>query len=387
MNFDDDCLNFDFNNNDNKEMVHNVHVSMIDQLLCDLNFGREPLTTKDESKGKMVNNIQENKMTQNAQTTPKSSEQETLKKIPVENNDEMKAQNISTDILTYQVSPISSSSDPSYVEPANETNPTTTTRTTMNGAQTTVNGTQPTVAPHTYVTNKTQMAGSSRIKLVNGTQPSVAPRTHIMNETQTGVIFPTMEITRQKHKPTRRKIYSFVELLIYQFSPITKELYNDVNGRFSHYVMDYDLLKDNPQMVNNQPRRPGVLRGTIYQHRNGWNGQSLDARDRSIDYKNEKVVTSPIGKHFESPLELSFLKECVIAQNRWTALMYERGLRTSCVKEIKDCKSVKWINAHMNITDKHSESCLALHVVNDQKNKIYRGKNVRFEEKDEHHDF
>src|SRR5204862_297369 len=104
-------------------------------------------------------------------------------------------------------------------------------------------------------------------------------------ETQTDIISPAMEMRRQKPvgKPRRRKIYSFVELLIYQFSPITKELYNDVNKRFSHYVVDYDLLNDNPQTADNQPRRPGVLRGTIHQQRSGWNrwnGQGLDAWDR-----------------------------------------------------------------------------------------------------------
>jgi len=261
-------------------------------------------------------------------------------------------------------------SDPSYAKPAN--------------------GTQPL---HSYATNTTQSAGPSRVKPVNGMHPTVVPRTHNMKETQTDIISPTMEMKRQKPvgKPRRRNIYSFVELLIYQFSPITKELHNDVNGRFSHYVIDYDLLNDNPQTANNQPRYPGVLRGTIHQQRSGWNGwnrwndQGLDVRDHSMDCKNREVTTR---KHFESPSELSFLKECVIAQNRWTALLHERELRISCIKEVKDCKGMKWINAHMSLTDKHSENCLAHHVINDQKNKAkYHGKNIRFEEKDEHYEF
>jgi hypothetical protein len=200
-----------------------------------------------------------------------------------------------------------------------------------------------------------------------------------MKETQSDIIFPAMEMTRQKqiNKPKRRKIYSFVELLIYQFSPVTEELHNDVKGRFSHYAVDYDLLRDNPQVANNQ-LRPGVLRGTIYQQRNEWNGQSLDARERSMGYRNDRAATSLFRKHFESPSELSFLKECVVAQNRWTALLHERELRTSCVRGVKDCKDMKWINAHMNLTDKHSESCLAFRMINDQKNK---GKDAHFGEK------
>jgi hypothetical protein len=346
MNFDDDWCNPNDNNFDNdpiREVVQNVHVSMIDQLLCDFNFGRDH---KNETKSE---NVQENKMIQNEQVTSKPLEQETPKK---EMDDKMMSQNKSNDF--FKVPPVSSlmnsmkETPPSYSEPTNGTRP-----------------------PHVNVMNAKQTADPSHVT-VNGMYPTVVLCTPNMKETQAEIISSAMEMKRQMlvGKPRKKRIYSFFELLIYQFSPITKELYPDVNGRFSHYVLDYDLLNDNTQTVNGQPRRPGVLRSTIYQQRNGWN-----TRDRA--------VTSPTRKHFESPLELSFLKECVIAQNRWTALLKERELRTSCIKEYKDCKSMKWINSHMSFTDKHSENCLVHHVINDQKNEArYYGKNTRSEEKD-----
>ncbi|CAG8515924.1 16426_t:CDS:2 [Rhizophagus irregularis] len=311
MNFDDDWL---ISNDDNfdsdpiRKAVQDVNVSMIDQLLCDLNFGRD---YKNETKNSNVNNVQE-------KVPPVSSPANSMKETP----------------LSY----------PSYAEPTNGTRP-----------------------PHTNFMNAKQTADPSHVKAVNGKYPTVMLCTHNMKETREEIISSAMQMKRQSlvGKPRNKRIYSFFELMIYQFSPITKELHANVNKRFSSYAYDYDLLKDNPQ-ANGQPRRPGVLRGTTYtayQQRNGRNQTS----------------TSPTRKHFESPLELSFLKECVIAQNRWTALLKERELRTSCIKEFKDCKSMKWINAHMNFTDKHSESCLVHHVKNEAR---YYGKNIRSEEKD-----
>ncbi|RIA88219.1 hypothetical protein C1645_775542 [Glomus cerebriforme] len=343
MNFDDNWSDFDNNNDPIREVAHNAqqHVSMIDQLLCDLNFGRD----KDESKVIKSNNVQENKMTQNEQTTSKPPEQETPKKKV---DDKMRTNN---DVFMFQVPPVSSlvstkmPSDPSYFKPTN--------------------GTKPAVTSYTCVTNTTQ-TGPSHVKPVNEMQPTVIPRTRITKKTQTDITFPVeTAVQKQNCKPRRRKIYSFVELLIYQFSPITKELHNDVGGRFSQYVVDYDLLNENPQVSNNQPRYPGVLRGSIQQQRNGWNNKGFDSRDRSMNCK-DRFVTSQSRRHFESPLELSFLKECVIAQNRWTALLREKELRTSYMKEVKDCKDMKWINLHMNLTDKHSESCLVHKVINGQ---------------------
>ncbi|CAB4481617.1 hypothetical protein RhiirA5_356136 [Rhizophagus irregularis] len=348
MNFDDDWL---ISNDDNfdsdpiRKAVQDVNVSMIDQLLCDLNFGRD---YKNETKNSNVNNVQESKMIQNEQITSKSLEQETPKK----KMDNKTINNKSNDVFK-EVPPVSSPANsmketplsyPSYAEPTNGTRP-----------------------PHTNFMNAKQTADPSHVKAVNGKYPTVMLCTHNMKETREEIISSAMQMKRQSlvGKPRNKRIYSFFELMIYQFSPITKELHANVNKRFSSYAYDYDLLKDNPQ-ANGQPRRPGVLRGTTYtayQQRNGRNQTS----------------TSPTRKHFESPLELSFLKECVIAQNRWTALLKERELRTSCIKEFKDCKSMKWINAHMNFTDKHSESCLVHHVKNEAR---YYGKNIRSEEKD-----
>ncbi|GES76825.1 hypothetical protein GLOIN_2v1037402 [Rhizophagus clarus] len=324
MNFDDDWINFDNNNYDNdpiREVVQDVNVPVIDQLLCDLNFGKD-YKNENETKNENVNNVQGNKMIRNEQVTSKHLEQEAPKK---EINDKMTTQNKSNDIFNSMKG--TPPSYPFYAEP--------------------INGTRP---PQTNVMIAKQTVDFSRVKPVNGMHPAVVPCAHNMKETQTDMISSAMEMKRLVDKPRKKRMYSFIELLIYQFSPIAKELHTDINGRFSHYALDYDLINDNSQTENGQPRRPGVLRSTLYQQRNGWN--------RWND------------------------QECVIAQNRWTALLQERELRTNCIKEFQDCKSISWINAHMNFTDKHSENCLVHHVIKDQKNEErYYEKNIRSEEK------
>src|SRR5436309_770422 len=167
MNFDDDCLNFDFNNN---HVNNTQHVSVVDQLLCDINFGKDPLTTKDELKD---DNALDNKTTQNEQTAMLSKQETSNKEILSKDNDKTRTQNRPTDAFT-QTSPISL---PSYADPADGIQPTATARTcAMHETQTSVNGTQ------------------------------VAPHLHTMKDTQSDIIIPIMGMTRQKPigKPKRR---------------------------------------------------------------------------------------------------------------------------------------------------------------------------------------
>lgn len=285
MNFDGDWLSSDDNNDPIREVVQDVQVSIIDQLLCDLNFGRD---YKDEMKSENVNDVQENKMIQNKQVTSKPLEQETPKK-------EMDYMTQNKPNRVSKVPPVSSFVNstketppfyPSYADP--------------------INGTRPL---HTSFMNAEQTSDPSRVKTVNGMRPTVVPCTHNMKEPREDII-STMEMKRQSpvDKPRKRRIYSFLELLIYQFSPVTEELYNSVGKRFSVSALDYDLLNDHHKMVKGQSRRPGTHRDTAYGR---W----------------DRIITS--SRHFESPSELSFLKECVVAQNRWTALLKDRELRTS----------------------------------------------------------
>ncbi|CAG8670934.1 14313_t:CDS:2 [Funneliformis mosseae] len=344
MNFDEDYLNFDFNNYATREVDCNVqHISTIDQLLCDLDFGRDILFAK-------ANYVPEDEITQNKQITSKLSEQLTHHEIPVKDNNKMRSPYKPTDVPSVS----------SLMKEVQLSEPSLTT-----------NGTLPKDAIRTYISKETQTISSSRVDEV------ATKLTYTTKGTQTDIFVPATETIYQK--PKKRIIYSFVELLIYQFSPLTKELHDVVGRRFNRAVIDYDLLQNSSQSRNNQPRYPGVQRGTIIPPKRYGRYGALDPR-----YENDRFAASPIRKHFESPSELSFLKECVSAHNRWIALLREKELRLSCLKEFKECKSMKWINAHMSLTNEHSENCLTHKMGIDQQIKANSHEKDHFEEEDGH---
>ncbi|CAG8633397.1 16255_t:CDS:2 [Funneliformis caledonium] len=312
MNFDEDYLNFDFNNYATREVDCNVqHISTIDQLLCDLDFGRDILFAK-------ANNVPEDEITQNKQITSKLPEQLTHHEIPVKDNNKMRSPYKPTDVPSVS----------SLMKEVQLSEPSLTT-----------NGTLPKDAIRTFISKETQTVSSSRV-----------------DEVATKLTYTT--------KGTQTDIF---------------ELHDVVGRRFNRAVIDYDLLQNSSQSRNNQPRYPGVQRGTIIPPKRYGRYGALDPR-----YENDRFAASPIRKHFESPSELSFLKECVSAHNRWIALLREKELRLSCLKEFKECKSMKWINAHMSLTNEHSENCLTHKMGIDQQIKANSHEKDRFEEEDGH---
>ncbi|KAF0487331.1 hypothetical protein F8M41_022573 [Gigaspora margarita] len=128
-------------------------------------------------------------------------------------------------------------------------------------------------------------------------------------------------------KPRNKKIYSFMELILYKYSPLTKE---------------FNVLLDNKLSVENESNRVSG------RHRNS------DHNGR-IYGENNLYVAPAIRKNFEPAPDISFINELIVAQNRWIALVLAKKLRKEkCFRR----KCTNMASSHMQAKDTTEENCV-----------------------------
>ncbi|CAG8491243.1 1331_t:CDS:2 [Racocetra fulgida] len=132
-------------------------------------------------------------------------------------------------------------------------------------------------------------------------------------------------------KPRKRKVYTFTELILYKYSPLTKETRCD----FSPEATECNVLLDNKHNTENESNRlPGRRRNSDH------NGR--------IYGENNLYMAPAIRKIYELPPDISFINELIVAQNRWIALVLEKELQKA------RCSLGKCMNTTSHIQAKDS---------------------------------
>ncbi|CAG8750446.1 4774_t:CDS:2 [Racocetra persica] len=132
-------------------------------------------------------------------------------------------------------------------------------------------------------------------------------------------------------KPRKRKVYTFTELILYKYSPLTKETRCD----FSPEATECNVLLDNKHNTENESNRlPGRRRNSDH------NGRV---------YGESNLYMAPaFRKIYELPPDISFINELIVAQNRWIALVLEKELQKA------RCSLGKCMNTTSHIQAKDS---------------------------------
>lgn len=198
---------------------------------------------------------------------------------------------------------------------------------------------------------------------------------------------------RQLFKSPPKRVYSFTELIIYQFSPLAK----NIKCSFSSDAVEYNLLLVENSNDNSPNRQPGVCRsGPIPRNKNNnhnnHNNELMTSRgdstprdestnntfhneqptsrdnDRPKDkyYNEEKnlYIVPALRKHVPSPLDLTWINELIEAQNRWIALLMGRSLVKKAKNQLIDCKDCKnIITVHFNSKENHDDKCVSKPIV------------------------
>ncbi|CAG8465158.1 12906_t:CDS:2, partial [Acaulospora colombiana] len=152
---------------------------------------------------------------------------------------------------------------------------------------------------------------------------------------------PLKENFRSKIR-SKRRVYSFTELILYKSSPIAKE----IKCAFSEEAAEYNLLVAEK---SDGDRQLGTKRLTT--HRNG-NGDS-------------KAYVAPALRKNDEPFSfsLSFINEFLEAQNRWVALMMRGSLVKKLQNQMIDCKVIENIvSIHYRSKDEHEERCSSRYI-------------------------
>ncbi|CAG8515259.1 5514_t:CDS:2 [Scutellospora calospora] len=162
-------------------------------------------------------------------------------------------------------------------------------------------------------------------------------RTEVFPMKSTKIINSTTK-TNSDVKPRKRKVYTFMELILYKYSPLTKEIKCD----FSLEATEYNLLLDKKHCAENDSIRvPGRRRNSDY------NGR--------IYGESNLYVAPAIRKICEFPSDLSFINELLVAHNRWIALVLEKELRKAKCSHIM-CTNIR--SSHTQAKDANDENCV-----------------------------
>ncbi|RIB05694.1 hypothetical protein C2G38_2117793, partial [Gigaspora rosea] len=135
-------------------------------------------------------------------------------------------------------------------------------------------------------------------------------------------------------KPRNKKVYSFMELILYKYSPLTKEIKCEFNLEATEFLLD--------NKVENESNRVSG------RHRNS------DHNGR-IYGENNLYVAPAIRKNFEPAPDISFINELIVAQNRWIALVLEKKLRKE-KRFRRKCTSMA--SSHIQAKDTTEEICV-----------------------------
>ncbi|CAG8670255.1 23843_t:CDS:2 [Cetraspora pellucida] len=137
-------------------------------------------------------------------------------------------------------------------------------------------------------------------------------------------------------KPRKKKVYTFTELILYKYSPLTKEIKCD----FSLEATEYNLLLDNKHNMENESNHaPGRRRNSDHNSR--------------IYGENNLYLAPAIRKNYELPPDMSFINELIVAQNRWIALVLEKELQKArCSRK----KCINTTSSHIQAKDSSEEN-------------------------------
>ncbi|CAG8732856.1 21013_t:CDS:2 [Dentiscutata erythropus] len=155
-------------------------------------------------------------------------------------------------------------------------------------------------------------------------------------------------------RPREKKVYTFMELILYKYSPLTKEV-----------TTEFNVLLDSIPSVENESNRPSRRRNSDYNGRifgeSSVENESnrVPSRRRNSDYngrifgESNLYIAPAVRKNSELSPDISFINELIVAQNRWIALVLEKKLqKENCFRR----KCANMASSHIQAKDTTEEN-------------------------------